>query len=73
MLCGDGALKGGEACDCGGEITTCTSDDQDILGRLEGGPVFTAMRCEDADPARRDGVVRCVDCSLMLQGCSDTY
>ena len=72
-LSGDGALNDGEACDCGGELTTCTSGDQDILGRLEGGPVLTALSCEDADPARPYGDVRCVDCNLRLQGCSDTH
>ena len=71
--CGDGALNEGEACDCGGELTTCNSDDQDILGRLQGGPEWTAISCADADPARPYGVVRCVDCNLRLQGCSDTY
>ena len=72
-ICGDGALDEGEACDCGASVMSCASDEQDILGHLEGGPVITEFTCADADPERPYGVVRCVDCSLRLQGCSDTY
>jgi hypothetical protein len=71
--CGDGALDDGEACGCGSSVTMCTSEEQDILGRLQGGPVLNALSCEDADPGGPYGVVPCVDCSLRLQGCSDTY
>jgi hypothetical protein len=71
--CVEDALDDGEACDCGPSVTMCTSEEQDILGELQGGPVLSAVTCADADSARPYGLVRCVDCSLRLQGGSDTY
>ena len=47
----------------------CASDSAEILARDASGTVVSGFECEDAEPSKPHGVLRCAECSLKLQEC----